>query len=311
MMVLHVAWHKAGGDIAQIEMWELRQAVMDGPGRLLLCFRCRRGRGPMEGTGTKPGLSAPLCGRLREPVDRSPPANRPSHAVVTPEVGDIRGSEPDRLIGLVQRLVYLPAQGVEFRDIPVSNGIAWIEADCVAAFDNRFVYAAGTFESERRMRSGRSRRQAPPAPKLPRAVRHARYAPALPEAPRRQDPRMLRRTASAWRVRCPAQSQLPSRQALWRSDAESRFISKYFVRASFTNLRTSGLPGGLLSRTFSVLRCSSRQSADTTDCAILSWNSSPSGTDRRTFAPRHFDRCRHRRAGCSPSVRCRISARCR
>jgi hypothetical protein len=37
------------------------------------------------------------------------------------------------------------------------------------------------------------------------------------------------------------------------TESESRVISKYFDSASFTSLRTSGAPGGLLSRTFQLV----------------------------------------------------------
>src|SRR6266498_1736521 len=98
--------------------------MMDGPRRFLVVSGCRSGRGPIKGAANEARFCPDhFAGDFECPSIVPVGEQRHNQAVVTPEVDDIMRSEPDRLVGLVHRLAYLPAQGVEFRNISVATWI--------------------------------------------------------------------------------------------------------------------------------------------------------------------------------------------
>ena len=137
-----------------------------------------RGRRPIKGAANEARLCPDhLASDFEGPPIVTAGEQRHDHAVVAPEVDDVMRSEPDRFVGLVQRLVDLPAQGIELRNIPMGAGIARVQADRVAAFDDCLVDAAAHSKAKRKDDTGQSRRQAPPVPRLAQAATHVRHVP--------------------------------------------------------------------------------------------------------------------------------------
>src|SRR5438477_7672453 len=99
--------------------------MMNGPGRFFAVSRSGSGGSPIEGAANEARLCPHyLASDVESAAIVSAREQRHDHAVVTPEVDDIMRSEPDGLVGLMQRLVHPPAQGIEFRNVPTGTGIA-------------------------------------------------------------------------------------------------------------------------------------------------------------------------------------------
>src|SRR5215831_2024350 len=104
--------------------------MVDGPGRLFAVSRGGSRGCPIQGAANEARLCPHhLASDFKSASIVSACEQRDDHAVVTPEVDDIMRSEPDRFVGLVQRLIDPPAQGVEFCDVAAGTGIAWVEGD--------------------------------------------------------------------------------------------------------------------------------------------------------------------------------------
>src|SRR5258708_349198 len=106
--------------------------MMNGPGRFFAVSRGGSGGSPIEGAANEARLCPHhLASDVESAAIVSAREQRHGHAVVTPEVDDIMRSEPDGFVGLVQRLVDPPAQGVEFGNVAAGARIARVEADGV------------------------------------------------------------------------------------------------------------------------------------------------------------------------------------